>query len=43
MKKICIFLLLFVLLFSAVSASATGEYVFDRENDISDPQKWVLA
>ncbi len=43
MKKICIFLLLFILLFGAVSVSATGEYLFDRENDISDPQKWVLT
>lgn len=43
MKKICIFLLLLALFAGAFSVSASGEYLFDRENVISDPQKWVLT
>ncbi len=43
MKKICIFLLLFLLLFGTLSVSAAGEYLFDGENNISDSQKWVLG
>ena len=43
MKKICIFLLLLVMVLGAISVSASGEYLFDYENRISDPQKWVIT
>ena len=43
MKKICIFLLLFVLAVGLLPVSASGEYLFDQENEITDPQKWVIT